>query len=73
MGPDIYSILLTITGLFPIVVSLANWNFFFEHPIAKTFVNIFGRQGARIFYGFLGIGISLIGSLSIAGIITLEN
>ncbi|MCB0509548.1 MAG: immunity 17 family protein [Chitinophagales bacterium] len=41
-------------GLFSIISSIFNWNFFFENSRAYFFVKIFGRNGARIFYSLLG-------------------
>lgn len=35
---------------------------------AKFFVKIFGRTGARIFYGLLGSVIATIGALIVAGV-----
>lgn len=44
-----------------------NWDFFFESRKARPFVSIFGRNGARIFYGALGIFIFIVGILCIFG------
>ena len=71
--PSIYSVGLALVGLFPIVASIADWNFFFESRKAKFFVKAFGRNGARLFYGILGLGITTIGVLAIVGVISLEN
>lgn len=47
-----------LVGLFVIAAAAGNWNWYFEHPKARYFVNRFGRQGARVFY--LGMGSVLI-------------
>lgn len=48
-------------GMFVIVAVINDWDWFFEHPRAKFFVDAFGRGGARIFYGILGCALLLIG------------
>ncbi len=48
-------------GLFVIVAVVSDWNWFFEHQKAKFFVDAFGRNGARIFYGVLGCALLLLG------------
>lgn len=50
-----------LSGIFVLVAVISDWNWFFEHPKAKFFVDAFGRNGARIFYGVLGCALLLIG------------
>ena len=50
-----------LSGIFVLVAVISDWNWFFEHPKAKFFVNAFGRNGARLFYGVLGCALLLIG------------
>jgi small neutral amino acid transporter SnatA (MarC family) len=42
-------------GLFSIVASILNWDWFFNHRRARIFLKMFGRTGARIFYTILGL------------------
>ncbi len=42
-------------GLFSIVASIFNWDWFFENRKARLFVSLFGRTGARVFYIILGL------------------
>lgn len=51
----IYGILICLVSLYIIAAAYFNWDFFFDSRKARPFVNIFGRNGARIFYGALGI------------------
>jgi len=60
-------------GLFAILSSWANWDFFFNHRKAQFFVKILGRKGARIFYIVLGSGFLVLGLLSVFGIVNLGN
>ncbi|MBI3134314.1 MAG: hypothetical protein HYZ14_06510 [Bacteroidetes bacterium] len=41
-------------GIFVILASTYNWNFFFENRKARIFLALFGRTGARIFYIIVG-------------------
>jgi small neutral amino acid transporter SnatA (MarC family) len=42
-------------GVFSVMASILNWDFFFESRKAQTFIKLFGRNGARIFYIILGL------------------
>lgn len=48
-------------GTFTIVAAMADWEWFFTHPKAKFFVDRFGRSGARVFYGILGLTLVALG------------
>lgn len=48
-------------GIFSIVSSILNFDFYFESRKARFFVSIFGRNGARVFYGMLGIFLVILG------------
>jgi small neutral amino acid transporter SnatA (MarC family) len=48
-------------GLFCIVASAFNWEFFFQNKRAQFFVKLFGRTGARIFYALLGLFLLYVG------------
>ena len=50
-----------LVGLFVIAAAAGNWNWYFEHPKARFFVNRFGRQGARLFYLSMGCVLILLG------------
>lgn len=58
MDPSEYFILslFIALGLFSIVAAICNFDWYFKTSGAMTFVNWFGRGGARIFYALLGIG-----------------
>jgi small neutral amino acid transporter SnatA (MarC family) len=59
----IVGILVILSGLFSLISSIKNWNFFFENTRARFIVRILGRTGARIFYGILGSALVLMGIL----------
>jgi len=50
-----------LAGIFVIVAVLVDWNWFFEHPRARFFVDAFGRGGARVFYAIFGCGLLCLG------------
>lgn len=47
-------------GTFSIAASVFNWEFFFNSRKATLFMNLFGRNGARIFYTLLGLFLILL-------------
>ena len=50
-------------GLFSLMGAIKNWDWYFNNYKAKGVVAIFGRNGARVFYGILGIIFIVIGLL----------
>ncbi|MFH1230443.1 MAG: immunity 17 family protein [Planctomycetota bacterium] len=61
--------ILTACGVFAICGAAFDWEFFMNHRKARFFIRLFGRTGARIFYGLLGIILVVIGVLIAIGII----
>ncbi len=57
----IYRIFFVLAGLFSILGAVKNWDFFMNNRKAYIWVKLFGRNGARIFYGILGFVIAIIG------------
>lgn len=65
MGNIMAGTTLIFVGLFSLISSLKNWDFFMNNHKAQFWIKLFGRKGARIFYSVIGliliiIGISLI-------------
>jgi len=56
-------------GIFAICGAVFNWDWFMNHRKARFFVRLVGRTGARIFYGFLGATLAVLGVLIGLGII----
>ncbi len=48
-------IMMALVGVYCLCAAFFNWNWFFENRRARGLVMVFGRNGARIFYGILGI------------------
>jgi len=44
-------------GVFALVASVLNFDWFFNSRKAETFVGWFGRTGARVFYGLVGLAL----------------
>jgi hypothetical protein len=57
----LFTLVMVLSGLFSLVASICNWNFFFENRKAYLFVKLFGRNGARVFYGLLGLALIVAG------------
>lgn len=62
-------LLLVAGGLFSICGAAFDWDFFINSRKARFFVSTFGRNGARVFYGLLGIVIVVMGTLITVGIL----
>jgi hypothetical protein len=56
-------------GAFAICGAFFNWEWFMDNDKTVIVVNLFGRTGARIFYGVLGIALVVMGVLMALGII----
>ena len=54
-------ILAILSGFFVIVAAVLNWDWLMNHKRAAVFVKLFGRNGARVFYIFLGVGLLALG------------
>ncbi|MDE6665435.1 MAG: immunity 17 family protein [Ruminococcus sp.] len=54
-------VIVILVGAFSLIASVKNWDWYFNNRRARPFVRIFGRTGARIFYGLLGIFIIFVG------------
>jgi hypothetical protein len=57
----LFTLVMVLAGLFSLIASICNWNFFFENRRAYLFVKLFGRNGARIFYSLLGLALIIGG------------
>ncbi len=66
---SIDGIFIAAIGGFCIAAAAFDWNFFMNHRKARVFVELFGRGGARIFYGALGLAIGIVGVLVGMGIL----
>lgn len=62
-------LLIAAGGLFSICGALFDWDFFINSRKARIFVSLFGRGGARIFYGGLGLFLVVLGLLIAMGIV----
>lgn len=60
---------LVICGVFSICGAVLNWDWFMNNRRARFFVSIFGRNGARMFYGLLGSALVVVGFLLALGVI----
>jgi len=62
MNNDLFIVAFLIGGgLFSIVAAAKDWDWFMTHHKARFFVWAFGRNGARVLYGILGLILAGIG------------
>jgi len=52
---QILGIVILLAAMFTFVASTLNLDFFFNNRRAETFIKLFGRNGARIFYILLSL------------------
>lgn len=62
-----YGIAAILGGMLCICGSVFDFEFFFKNYRARPFVDLFGRNGARIFYIVLGIFLIIAGIAIIFG------
>lgn len=60
-------------GVFTICGAACDWDWFMGSRKARFFVAMLGRNGARVFYGLLGIAIILIGLAMAVGLVSPER
>jgi hypothetical protein len=58
-------LLIAGAGAFSLAGAAGDWDFFMNHRKARIWVALFGRTGARAFYGLLGLGL-VVGGLFFA-------
>ncbi len=62
----IFSILLFAIGLFSVIISIANWDYFLKPKKGTTVIKLFGRSGTRIEYMLFGLLIMSAGVVSMS-------
>jgi hypothetical protein len=60
-------------GAFSMLGAICNWDWFMNARKARFMVKILTRNGARIFYGILGLGLVVLGVLATMGIIDMSE
>ena len=56
-------LVLPLAGAFSLAGAVMDWDFFMNNRKARPFVALLGRQGARVFYGLLGVAL-IVGGLA---------
>ena len=64
---------IALIGVFAVIGAVCDWSWFFESHKAKSFVKLFGRGGARVFYVLLGFFLFGLGMLGAFGIIDMSS
>ena len=60
-------------GAFSTTGAICNWEWFMNARKARFLVKMLSRNGARIFYGILGLGLVVLGALGTMGIIDMSE
>lgn len=66
----VWPLFIVAAGGFSIAGAVFDWDFFMNSRRARLFVHLFGRMGARIFYGLLGAALVVVGLASTLGALT---
>ena len=59
--------LVIAAGIFSLCGAILNWDWYMNHRKARFLVRLLGRDGARIFYGIIGLGLVILGILLLLG------
>lgn len=55
------SLISIVVGLFAMICSYMDFDFFMNNHKARFFINLFGRNGTRAFYFVLGFFLLIVG------------
>ena len=66
---DPRGLIIVAIGAFSITGAVCNWDWFMNARKARFMVRILTRNGARIFYGLLGVALVVLGVLMTTGVI----
>ncbi|HPE36536.1 MAG TPA: immunity 17 family protein [Spirochaetales bacterium] len=66
---DFGAILIILAGAFTVICAIGNWDWFMDSRKARFFTTLLTRNGARIMYGVIGLGLVTVGVLMLAGVI----
>jgi hypothetical protein len=64
-----FGLLIVAAGLFGMAGGVFDWDWFMNHRKARFMCAILSRNGARIFYVLLGLGLVVLGTLLTTGVI----
>lgn len=59
-------------GLFVSSAALFNWDWYYQLHKARWIESIWGRSGARVFFGILGLGLIVLGAAIATGMLSGE-
>ena len=71
--PALFGLIIISAGVFSICGAVYDWDWFIHSRKARFFVFLFGRDGARVFYGILGAVVILMGAAIGVGLMSMEN
>ncbi len=61
--------LMVVFGIFLIIAAITNWEWYFKQRRAQSMIRMMGRNGARWFYGALGVFFAVFAALVLQGYI----
>ena len=70
---NLFGLIFVASGVFSILGAIFDWEWFMNSRKARFLVRIITRNGARLFYGILGLALVVLGVLVTAGIIGMSK
>jgi predicted small integral membrane protein len=68
-----FGLIIVAAGAFSMLGAICDWEWFMNARKARFMVTILTRNGARVFYGVLGLALVVLGILGATGIIDLSK
>jgi hypothetical protein len=68
-----YGLIFVAAGGFTMTAAVCNWDWFMNARKARFMVALLTRNGARVFYGVLGLALFVLGFLAATGIIDMSQ
>jgi hypothetical protein len=66
---DPVGLLISAIGALLFFAARSEWSWFWGHYKARFIVRIMGQQGARMFYGMIGVALIVLGILIATGVL----
>lgn len=70
---NLFGLVFVAVGAFSLLGGICNWEWFMNSAKARFMVKILSRNGARIFYGILGLALLAFGIIVTIGIIDISE
>lgn len=70
---NFFGLIFVAFGAYAVAGAAYDWEFFMNSRKSRFMVAVLGRNGARIFYGVLGIALIVLGILGVLGVVDMSK